>query len=66
MDDLLEELHSIYSGAPGTTFKAYKKAQKAMQTLEDMTFADNEIDAFLPVELKRVAREPGPSTGSAA
>lgn len=52
-DSLLEELHQIYSGAPSTNFKAYKKAQEALQKLEDLTFSDEEIDAFLPKELKR-------------
>ena len=56
-DKLLEELHAVYSGAPSTNFKAYKKAQKALQRHEDMTFSDDEIDAFLPHELKRT----GPS-----
>ncbi len=65
-DQLLEELHSVYSGAPGTTFQAYKKAQKALQTLEDMTFADSEIDAFLPAELKRSAKNSEPGTSGAA
>jgi hypothetical protein len=53
-DDLLEQLHAIYSGAPSTTFQAYKKAQEALQKLEDMTFSDAEVDAFLPKELKRI------------
>jgi DNA repair ATPase RecN len=52
-DKLIEELHTVYGGAPSTTFKAYKKAQEALKTLEDMTFSDAEIDAFLPKELKR-------------
>ena len=52
-DTLLESLHSVYSGSPSTTFEAYKKAQDALQTKEDMTFSDEEIDAFLPNELKR-------------
>jgi hypothetical protein len=52
-DALLKELHAVYSGAPSTTYKAYKKAQEALQTLEDMTFSNEEIDAFLPSELKR-------------
>ena len=52
-DDLLEELHSVYSGAPSTTYQAYKKAQEALKQLEDMTFSDAEIDVFLPKELKR-------------
>lgn len=52
-DELLEQLHTVYSGAPSTTFQAYKKAQQALKQSEDMTFTDAEIDAFLPNELKR-------------
>jgi len=52
-DELIEELHSIYSGAPSTNYKAYRKAQDALKKYEDMTFSDAEIDAFLPNELKR-------------
>jgi hypothetical protein len=52
-DKLLVELHTVYSGAPSTTYQAYKKAQEALKQLEDMTFSDKEIDAFLPKELKR-------------
>lgn len=52
-DALLEDLHAAYTGAPSTTFKAYKKAQEALQRLEDLTFSDCEIDAFLPAALKK-------------
>ena len=52
-DELLESLHAVYVGSPSTTFEAYRKAQSALQTQEDMTFSDDEIDAFLPSELKR-------------
>ena len=52
-DTLLDELHTVYSGAPSTTYEAYKKAQEALQKLEDMTFSDEEIDAFLPKALKK-------------
>jgi len=52
-DLLLESLHAVYAGSPSTTFEAYKKAQNALKTQEDMTFSDEEIDAFLPNELKR-------------
>ena len=52
-DALLEDLHSVYSGAPSTTYEAYRKAQEALQKLEDLTFSDEEIDAFLPKELKK-------------
>lgn len=52
-DALLGSLHAVYAGAPNTTDTGYKKAQEALQQLEDMTFSDAEIDAFLPDELKR-------------
>jgi hypothetical protein len=52
-DQLVEQLHTVYSGAPSTTFQAYKKSQEALKKLEDMTFTDGEIDTFLPKELKR-------------
>lgn len=52
-DSLVEELHAVYAGAPSTTFQAYRKAQEALKHNEDMTFSDDEIDAFLPKELKR-------------
>lgn len=55
-DTLLQELHAVYSGAPSTTYAAYRKAQEALRKLEDMTFSDDEIDAFLPMELKRSQR----------
>lgn len=55
-DRLAEELHSVYTGAPSTNFKAYSMAQTALKELEDMTFSDKEIDAFLPSELKREGR----------
>ena len=52
-DALLEALHSVYVGAPSTTYEAYKKAQHALKELEDLTFSDKEINCFLPRELHR-------------
>jgi hypothetical protein len=54
-DALVESLHSVYSGAPSTTYQAYRKAQQALKQYEDMTFTDAEIDAFLPIELKKIS-----------
>jgi DNA repair ATPase RecN len=54
-DDLIKRLYEVYRGAPSTMPKAYKKAQEALQKLEDMTFSDAEIDKFLPKELKSKA-----------
>ena len=51
-DALLEDLHGIYSGAPSTTDKAYRRAQEALKQYEEMTFSDAEIDALLPNELR--------------
>lgn len=39
-DALLNQLHAAYSGAPSTTYSAYKEAQDALQNREDMTFSD--------------------------
>lgn len=52
-DDLLEQLHSVYVGAPSTTSDAYHDAQKALKILEEMTFSKDEIESLLPVELRR-------------
>jgi len=54
-DELLEELHAVYAGAPSTNHQAYKKAQEALTKMGDMTFSDSEIDAFLPKNLRRKA-----------
>lgn len=58
-DALLDELHAVYVGAPSTNFKAYSRAQESLKKLEDMTFSDEEIDAFLPKELKRISKGGG-------
>ena len=52
-DRLVKDLPTAYAGAPSTNYAAYRAAQKALQELEDMTFSDEEVDAFLPKELKR-------------
>lgn len=52
-DILLTSLHNVYAGSPSTTYSAYRKAQEALKRNEDMTFSDQEIDAFLPRALKR-------------
>ena len=52
-DVLMEDLHVVYFKAPTTNPRSYREAQKALQQNEDMTFSDEEIDAFLPTKLKR-------------
>ncbi len=58
-DELVALLHKVYSGAPSTTVEAYRRAQHALKRLEDMTFSDEEIDVFLPQELKRAKAKKG-------
>src|SRR5262249_28751925 len=53
-DDLQGQLHKIYRIAPHTDGKAYSQAQDALKNNEDLTFSDEEIDAFLPGPLKRL------------
>lgn len=50
-DKLQEQLAVIYKGSPRAISKAYKEATKALKLNEEMTFSDEEIDCFLPVEL---------------
>jgi hypothetical protein len=51
-DAITADLAKIYESAPATTSKAYAKAQDALKTKEDLTFADQEIDLFLPKALR--------------
>lgn len=51
-DKLIEELKFIYKFAPITSSKAYQKAREALKINEELTFSDEEIDQFLPSELK--------------
>jgi hypothetical protein len=52
-NNLEVDLQQIYQNAPRTNYNAYKLAQIALQKNEDLTFSDEEIDAFLPAPLKR-------------
>lgn len=52
-DELQNRLYTVYSGSPRTNSKAYKEASKALQLNEELTFNDQEIDAFLPKELRK-------------
>jgi len=51
-NEIIEELKLIYKFAPTTSSKAYKKAREALKINEELTFTDDEIDQFLPEELK--------------
>ena len=52
-DALTDELKGIYADSPSTTEAAYKKAHKALNLREEMTFSVAEIDAFLPKALRK-------------
>ena len=52
-DVLTDKLKEIYANSPRTTEAAYKKARKALNLQEEMTFLDAEVDAFLPQALRR-------------
>lgn len=51
-NQLIEELKLIYKFSPETDLKSYEKARKALKINEEFTFSDDEIDQFLPDELK--------------
>lgn len=52
-DALVEELKEIYVNSPSTTEAGYEKARKALNLQEEMTFSAAELDAFLPLDLRR-------------
>ena len=52
-DALADELKGIYADSPSTTEAAYRKAHKALNLREEMTFSVAEIDSFLPPALRR-------------
>jgi hypothetical protein len=55
-DELQKRLLNVYSGSPRTYFRAYKEASKALKLNEELTFSDQEIDAFLPKELRKTTK----------
>ncbi|MCT7971228.1 SLATT domain-containing protein [Laspinema olomoucense] len=58
-DELQELLSQVYQNAPRTNSKAYELASKALNkdgvinTGEEFTFTDEQIDRFLPQDLRR-------------
>ena len=51
-DDLQEKAYAIYSTAPRTSGRAFKRAQQGLKSNEEMTFSPYEIDLFLPKALR--------------
>ncbi|MEM7005620.1 MAG: SLATT domain-containing protein [Pseudomonadota bacterium] len=60
-NELQAMLAALYVGAPQTDGKAYEEAQHRLQSMEDMTFSEEEIDCFLPLSLKRSSGRPKPT-----
>ena len=51
-DELQEKVYAIYSVAPRTSGRAFKRAQDGLKNNEEMTFNPREIDLFLPEALR--------------
>ena len=52
-NELQDDLSKTYKGSPRTFSKAYREAQKALQLNDELTFSDEEIDNFLPNQLRK-------------
>lgn len=52
-DSLASESNEAFALAPDTSSRSYRKAQQALKINEDLTFSDDEINAFLPPALHR-------------
>lgn len=52
-DDLQSQLAALHKGAPQTHYPAYLQAQQALQHNAEYTFAEGEIDLFLPPALRK-------------
>ena len=61
-NQLIEELKLIYKFSPQTDSTAYEKARKALKVKEELTFSDEEIDQFLPDELRSKRNSPPASS----
>lgn len=51
-DKLIEQTNEIYSYAPKTSSKSYKKTQKALKIEEEQFFTDEELNQLLPPSLR--------------
>jgi len=55
-DELQERTHEIYCTTLRTDRKSYLEAQKSLQTEEEQTFSEQEIDIMLPNSIRRKNR----------
>lgn len=53
-DELQNTLCTLYKGAPRSFSKAYAQASAALKVNEEYTFSKEEINEFLPDELKKL------------
>lgn len=51
-DELNAVLEGVYATAPCTNDKAYRAAQKALKSAEELFFTDEELDKLLPKQLR--------------
>lgn len=60
-DELQKSLNLVYQNSPRTNYEAYKRASESLNesgqinTGEEMTFSDEQIDRFLPLDLRRIS-----------
>ena len=52
-DSLQSKLASVYTGSPRTIFRAYRMASAALKINEELTFSDEELNKFLPEDLRK-------------
>jgi len=52
-DTLQSQLVSVYTGSPRTISRAYKMATEALKINEEFTFSDEELNKFLPEDLRK-------------
>lgn len=55
-NELQNRTAEIYRNSPQTDSKSYAEAQKALQTEEEQTFSEQEIDIMLPNSIRRCNR----------
>lgn len=53
-NELQNKLCALYKGSPRSFSKAYEKASAALKVNEEFTFSKEEINKFLPDELKKL------------
>ncbi len=52
-EEVMHRLHVVYSEVPRTSDEAVKAARIALNVTKDNTLTDDEIDSFLPIELRK-------------